>query len=370
VEKKIVRAHGLFVAAAFAALASTAQAQTAAAPAPAAAPTSTVQVYGLMDMYVERRTNMSPDGGDRWLVNSGGMNTSRLGFRGTEDLGAGLKALFQLEAEVVMDTGASGSAFWGRQAWVGLEGGFGRLIAGRSYSSTYDFIIAFDPLGYAPNYSWATSAGAAGGGATGGARKDGMVTGVSNMLKYRIGLGPVTLGAMLAAGEGNGSKVYGLAANYAAGPLALAATWEQVEAVPAGDETTAVHVGATLALGDSVKLFAAIRDYDKEYAVAGAGGSHDKSRTWWLGANYLPIAPLTLTAAYYQQNIRAGKNTGGIDDPSMIVLRARYALSKRTDLHLTLGHAEADGAPVSLSRDDTAFGGTQDGVTVGIQHRF
>jgi predicted porin len=369
-ENKIIRAHGLCVAGALTALASLAQAQTSSTPAPAPSPaaapaTSSVTVYGLMDMYVERRTNMSPEGGDRWMVNSGGMNTSRLGFRGTEDLGGGLKALFQLESEVVMDTGGSNtSAFWGRQAWVGMEGALGRLQAGRSFSSTYDFVIAFDPMGYAPNYSWATSAGAA------GARKDGMVTGVSNMLKYRVALGPVTLGAMLAPSEGNGSKVYGLAGNYSAGPFAMVATWERIELATTGDETQTVHVAASLALGDAVKLFAAIRDYDKQYTIGGATGSHEESRTWWLGANYLPIPALTLTAVYYAQNIRARTSAGGIDDPSMLVMRARYALSKRTDLHLTLGHAESDGAPVSLSRDDLGYGGTQSGVTVGIQHRF
>ncbi|MEB0178335.1 porin, partial [Undibacterium sp. CCC3.4] len=90
--------------------------------------------------------------------NSGGMNTSRLGFRGNEDLGGGLKAIWQLEGGVILDTGTSDGDLFGRQANVGLQGDFGRIVAGRSYSTTYDFILPFDPLGYAPQYSWATSA--------------------------------------------------------------------------------------------------------------------------------------------------------------------------------------------------------------------
>lgn len=58
-----------------------------------------------MDTYVEHRSKMAANGDGAWSVNSGGMNTSRLGFRGTEDLGGGLKALFQLESEVNVDSG-------------------------------------------------------------------------------------------------------------------------------------------------------------------------------------------------------------------------------------------------------------------------
>jgi len=347
-----------------------------AAATPIAHAQSSVTIYGVMDVFAEHRSNMAANGDGRWLLNSGGMNTSRLGFRGSEDLGGGLKAVFQLESEVNMDSGqaAGGGAFWGRQANVGLESSsLGRLVAGRSYSTTYDFVLPFDPMGYAPNYSWGTSAGAAGGGATGGARKDGMVTGVSNLLKYRVAFGPVSLGATFGAGEGTGNKVYAAAGAYSSGPLGFVLAWDKVEAlpVPAGtDKTRTVHLGASYGVTETVKLFAAIRDYDKSYAVAGAGGSHDKSRTWWLGTSFVAIPALTLTAAYYKQDIRSGKTLGGIDDPALLVLRAKYALSKRTDLYTALGYGKGDTGPVSVSRDDAAFGNKQTGITAGIQHRF
>jgi hypothetical protein len=87
---------------------------------------------------------------------SGGKNTSRWGLRGTEDLGGGLKAVFNLEGGILMDTGAADGALFKRQAYVGLEGSFGRVVIGRSFTSTYDTVIKFDPMGFAPNYSWAT----------------------------------------------------------------------------------------------------------------------------------------------------------------------------------------------------------------------
>lgn len=337
---------------------------------------SNVTIYGLMDVYAEHRTHMAPDQSSRWLVNSGGLNTSRLGFRGSEDLGAGLKAIFQLESEVNMDTGqaAGGGAFWSRQANVGLDDKtFGKLVIGRSYSTTYDFILPFDPLNYAPNYSWVTSAGAAGGGATGGARKDGMVTGVSNMLKYSGSFGPVGVGGTLGLSEGTGNKVYAVAVNYKAGPVQAVATYDQTLALPGTggrDRAVSEHLAVTWDVVEPLKLYGGVRFYDKNYAVAGAGGKHDKSRTYWVGALYKLNERIGLTAAYYQQNTKSGKLLNTIEDPSMLVLRARYSLSKRTDLYTVVGRALSKRGPVSLSRDDLAYAGNQTGVTAGIQHRF
>jgi len=132
---------------------------------------SNVTIYGLIDANVTYNTDANAAKDGQFKLNSGGMNTSRIGFRGTEDLGDGLKAIMQLESGVILDSGATDGDLFGRQANVGLQGAFGKIIAGRSYSTTYDFMQPFDPMGYAPQYSWATSAG------TTGSRKDGMLTG-------------------------------------------------------------------------------------------------------------------------------------------------------------------------------------------------
>ena len=92
-------------------------------------------------------------------VISGGKNTSRWGLRGTEDLGGGLKAVFQLESGIALDTGKldTDNTLFDRRATVGLQNKWGRLLLGRDFTTTYDFMLPFDPMGYAPNYSWATS---------------------------------------------------------------------------------------------------------------------------------------------------------------------------------------------------------------------
>ncbi|HTD06969.1 porin [Undibacterium sp.] len=330
---------------------------------------SNVQVYGLIDANVEYINNADAAKHSLARLNSGGANTSRFGFRGTEDLGDGLKAVFQLEGGVKLDTGASDGDIFGRQANVGLEGSFGRVIAGRSYSTVYDFILPFDPMGYAPQYSWATSAGAAGN------RKDGLLTGVSNMVKYQGEFNGIKLGATYGFGEVAGSTSdsakYALAAGYTNGPLRLAAVYSQVNgttgnAAGAYDKTTATHLAIGYQLGDA-KLNGGYRNFKKTFAT---GVADQKSNTFWGGVNYKTTEAFTLTGVVYYQDIK--NTTAALDaDPVMYVLGGKYAMSKRTDLYLVGAYAKAKGNnTVSLSRDDVGYGNSQTGVTAGIQHRF
>ncbi|WP_423600202.1 porin [Roseateles sp. MS654] len=338
--------------------------------APAAFAQSSVTVYGIADVLLEYRDHMNAAGDHRFGVTSGGMNTSRWGLRGAEDLGGGLKAVFQLEAEVGMDTGAAGSSFWGRQANVGLEGGFGRVIAGRSYSTTYDFMLPFDPMGYAPFYSWATS----GGQIATQPRKDGMVTGVSNLIKYTGTFGPVKLGASYALGEVTGSdsagRFFSLAGAYTTGPFSAALVIDQRNAATIAangryDKEKALHWGLSYDW-KPVKLFLAQRAYKKEFA---AGGANAKSTMTWLGATWQATPAISLTPAVYFQNISSGAS--GTDDPRLFALRAKYELSKRTSLYAVASTAKSgDGGVVSVSRDDNGFADSQSSVGLGIQHRF
>lgn len=324
---------------------------------------SSVTIYGIADMLVEYRNHMTAAGGSRTSVTSGGMNTSRWGLRGTEDLGGGLKAVFNLEGEIGMDTGAAGAAFWGRQANVGLQGDFGRIVAGRSYSTAYDFLIAFDPMGYAPFYSWATSAGAAGG------RKDGQLTSADNIVKYEGRFGAVKLGASLAAGEGSATGRYAaLGAAYDADGLGAVLVLDQRDRITGGPKKDQVLHWAVSYDLKPVKWFVGQRQYKRSYTTVGR--ADNKSTMTWLGATWLATPQLDLTAAYYAQNIKSGTVGTTVDDPKLLALRAKYALSKRTWLYAVASNAKAKSGVVSVSRDDTAFADTQSSFGVGIQHRF
>jgi len=82
----------------------------------------------------------------RELANSG-YNSSRLGFRGTEDLGGGLAASFWLEAPISNDDGQRGISTFARRSTVSLSGGFGEIRLGRDYTPTFWNDTVFDPFG-------------------------------------------------------------------------------------------------------------------------------------------------------------------------------------------------------------------------------
>lgn len=335
---------------------------------------SSVTLYGLVDAGVEVVNHASATGGSVTRLTSGGQNTSRWGLRGSEDLGGGLKAIFQLESGIAIDTGANDSQLFRRQANVGLEGGFGRLVAGRSYTTAYDFILPFDPMGYAPAYSWAT---AANGTSAAGRSAYGMTTAFDNILKYQGTFGGFKLGASYGFGEvagGNGAgQRYALGVGYAAGPFSAALTGERVNAPMSAapqSKTTAYHLGLGWQISNAVALKGGARHFTQEPATGGAGL---RATTYWAGVNWQATPALGLTAALYFQDQR---KVAAEADPKMLVLRAKYALSKRTDLYAVTAHARArNGQTVGLTRDVspqgvTGFSDTQTGVIMGMQHRF
>ncbi|OON62226.1 porin [Massilia sp. KIM] len=330
------------------------------------------QFYGLLDVGVEYLDHAA-GGGSGVRVISGGKNTSRWGVRGSEDLGGGLKAVYNLEGGVLLDTGAADGALFKRQAYVGLDGSLGRLVIGRSFTTTYDLVIKFDPMGFAPNYSWAT------GGSASGPSKYGMTTSFDNLVKYTGRSGAFTYGASIGLGEQAGDAAAGrklaVGGSWSADGLAFMAAWEQVNgstlaATGMGDSkrdrTRALHLAADYRSGAWRTTFGmrAYRMRPGQPAAAEVRGD-----TFWGGVSHVD-GRVTLTAAIYHVNTRelpAGRDA----DPSLLVARAMLALSKRTDLYLSLAHARADaGQPVSLSRDEAGDADTQSGLTAGIQHRF
>jgi predicted porin len=333
------------------------------------AQTSNVQVYGLMDAGMEYVTNANPNGGSMERVISGGKNTARWGIKGSEDLGGGLHAVYNLEGGVFMDTGAQDGALFKRQAYVGLEGSLGRIVIGRSFTTVYDFVIKFDPMGFAPNYSWATSGSAT------GPSKWGMTTAFDNLVKYSGKTGAFTYGATIGLGEQQNSNVdgrkYAVAGAWGEGPFSAMISYEgingnTVAATGNRDQTHAFHVAADYKTADW-RATVAMRGYKME---SGKAATPDvRGDTYWAGLSHF-IGPWTLTGAVYhvnQKNVAANKE----GDPTMYVLRTMYSLSKRTDLYVAAAHAKAkNGQLVGLSRDDVGYGTSQTGVTAGIQHRF
>ncbi|TQK11329.1 porin [Herbaspirillum sp. SJZ107] len=337
---------------------------------PAAMAQSEVQIYGIIDAGVEYVNHAAPGDGSVVRVVSGGKNTSRWGFRGSEDLGAGLKAVFNLEGAIGMDTGDTGGGpLFKRQANVGLEGGFGRIVVGRSFTTTYDLVSKFDPMGYAPNYSWATTGSAT------GPSKYGMTTGFDNLVKYTGHSGGLTYGATVGLGEQAGHAADGrkvaVGGSWSGGGLGVMATWEQVNgntlaASGRRDQTRAWHLGAAYQSG-RWRTMMAMRGFELDSATPGKADL--RADTCWAGVSYL-VGNVTLTGAAYHINTRnlpASRDA----DPTMVVVRAMVAFSKRTTFYVVAAQARAaHGQPIGLSRDELGSASTQTGLTTGIQYRF
>jgi len=134
---------------------------------------STVTIYGLVDAWIGtvKDNNLSQSGVNvphPFSGSGGGLQTSRFGLKGSEDLGGGLKANFLLEAGFDPSTGvansytnpytgATSNAIFGRQSWVGLSGGFGEVKLGKMWTP-YDMVkgsgaAGFDSLLFAPSTS-------------------------------------------------------------------------------------------------------------------------------------------------------------------------------------------------------------------------
>ena len=115
---------------------------------------SSVTLYGIADAFVGSLSDTTRTAGvstktTKTVIDSGGLASPRFGMRGVEDLGGGLKAVFALEAGILVDTGAgnqSGGGLFSRQAFVGVNGDFGTVTLGRH-------LTAYDALRGATNYS-------------------------------------------------------------------------------------------------------------------------------------------------------------------------------------------------------------------------
>jgi predicted porin len=103
---------------------------------------SNVAVFGVLDTYLDHSTAGTAS---TTRVQSGGISGSRLGFRGSEDLGSGNRAIFLLESGINVDDGTSGQGglLFGRQAWVGLSGAAGELTLGRHYAPYFFTLVTY-----------------------------------------------------------------------------------------------------------------------------------------------------------------------------------------------------------------------------------
>lgn len=330
---------------------------------------SSVTLYGVMDVSLEKVK------GDHQVtrVTSGNLATSRIGVKGSEDLGGGMKTNFVLESAVSADTGANGggtSRFFDRSAWVGLQGGAGELRLGRQDSSIG--ILAGDSsiLGAQAYDDLAIVNTRAG---KGYRRVDNAVTyllptmveGVSAQLQYSTnGNGTEAYGQ-----PGNLAKNYGLNVKYAQGPVIAGLGYLSVvddNATAAGNQ----RANATLVYGGyDLGTFKAIAYYDGETAIGAAPGAKRLS-VYGVKAIVPVTADITVQAGVSMaRNINGTQTTS--DNAEITAIKAIYKLSKRTSVYGLTTMVNNSKITTNNTGASTLQGGhVTGGVAFGIAHAF
>ncbi len=334
-----------------------------------AAAQSSVTLYGIADGSVRHVRGLSatnqPGSASVWLQSSGINRTSRWGFRGSEDLGGGLRATFNLESGFNIDTGLQADAikFWDRAAVLGLQGPIGTLTLGRQNTLLADALGTVDPLniriaGFNPNVQFAALAQhglgqqyGATGSTTGSYRLD-------NSAKLVSDIGPVQLRAMVSAGEGAGGRGSGVAAGYRSGGFAAQAAYMRLNGSTAGRQLEAWIAGAGWrADWGTLRL---------SYAQSeGPTGVITKTeyRTIGLGGSFKLSAALELVVGHY--DLRRERTSLASDGFGRTVAFLEYALSRRTVLYVEADHTRwrdrYQGATAKASGS---------GLSSGIVHNF
>jgi predicted porin len=306
------------------------------------------------------------------LTNSG-YNSSRLGFRGVEDLGGGLNASFWLEAGVNNDDGTlAGSSVnnqalaadaptvragtqgltFNRRSTVSLGGGFGEVRLGRDYTPHFWNQTVYDPFGTNGVGTTQTLNSSLGGPTTVRASNSigyflpGNLGGFNGQVQYYMGEN-VSTGTK----DGNG---YSLRFGYGAGPIAANLGYGRTT-YTAGNITT-TNVGASYDFG--VAKISGIYDQDKNGTVTGKG--------FLVGVN-APVGAGEIRGAYSSYKTDAA----GTPKTNKLALGYVHNLSKRTAAYATLARvSNSGGAKQALNGSSTAVNGSSTGYDFGIRHSF
>ena len=361
------------------------------AAAGAASAQSSVTLFGIIDATVEHGSASGAGSTSSTQLTNSGYNSSRIGLRGTEDLGGGLAASFWLEGGLGNDDGTAGGAIatgnqgvttsggslnFNRRSTVSLAGRWGELRLGRDYSPSYWNLTNFDPFGANGVGTTLGLAGAVAAGMT-TAGTAGVQMRASNSVGYFL---PENLGGFYGQGMAymgensqdgsatqNDGRGLGLRLGYKRGPLDVAAAWQRTDfaqSATTGDFRT-WNVGAQWDLG-LASLMAQYGEDDRESLTELHG------RQWLVGA-LVPVGAGELRASYSSYRI---DDNNGTADPHAQKLALGYVhnLSKRTALYATVARvSNSNGSAIALGGATYGTGvtnGSSTGYDLGIRHSF
>lgn len=377
---------------------------------------SSVTIYGIVDAGITMQSKSTPNNNKLFALTSGGMSGSRLGFKGTEDLGGGLKANFVLESGFNTDTGALNSQeanqtnLFRRTSTVGLSGAFGSVNLGRqtdfAYSGVNGGTAVYSTQGYMgiftddngsaqarlagsrtdnsirydmPNFNGLTGgvmygfgeqtgAGSAGQSYSAGLKYDnGPISFGGSYYQSKFGTTPSdsslngfsSTGAQLPNGTGAGNtalKTFTLGASYNFGSSLLYGNWSRVKMAT-----------ATAATGTFI---------NPGFTTNASNSANDKLDLYEIGYNYDLTSSLKLLTgiSHTRASFVTGASAGNIN---MVAGGVDYFLSKRTDLYAMASYYKASGITNPLSTGTQSATPVAAGTVgsayllgVGIRHAF
>jgi predicted porin len=371
---------------------------------------SSVTIYGIIDTgvsYTSKAVGTGTTTGSKFAMNSGNIQGSRIGFKGTEDLGGGLSAVFQLEAGFKNDTGAlddskASNTLFRRKSVVGLAGGFGSVLLGRQ-TDFADTISAYTSV-------------ADFGGVTGnvghnldrleGTRTNNSVSYTTNNLNGFTG--NVMYGFGETAGSTSSGQAYGLGGKYENGPLGLGLNYYQSKngsspsdtsllANSASATNTAANTTTSTYGSTAAKVFNVVASYQvgparvygnwsrvkqdlNTAAVTGLTTSSTRSTAatlalakkadvFEIGTAYSLTPSLKLLAAV-EYTTATFDGLSGKGKLTQYNLGTDYWLSKRTDLYAFVSNARAKDMKSQGVTETSGSDASQTQVTVGVRHKF
>lgn len=319
---------------------------------------SSVQLTGLVDVFAGSM-KMAGDASSKSVVDSGGLTTSWFGMKGTEDLGGGLKAHFNLTSFIKVDTGTqgrfTGDTFFSRDANVSLSGGFGSVLLGRWMAPNFLPSVVGNPLGDSFTFSplilhkdvplfngtgWRSMTPAD--------------TGWSNQIVYSTpDIGGFKANLQYQFGEQagkSGKNNVGVNFFYFGGPLTLTGFYENAD----------INNPVNTLLANNQKYWMLLGAYDfgvvkpfVSYGQAKADNNPNKAKTVQLGAS-VPVGPAGKVLVEW---VKTDLSQTKVDRKTYTVGYDHF-LSKRTDVYAMYMNDK-----ITSQTNGNSFG-------VGIRHRF
>ncbi len=320
----------------------------------AASAQSSVTLYGKVDLGLVLDSGNAA--GKSVRISSGVTGGSRIGFKGVEDLGGGMKAAFQLETGYCADSAAGApnfctgsNNFMGRQAHGDLTGAFGAISAGRQYSLGFNNLSTIDPFG------------------TGFA---GQVNNIVDPSGIRLNnsatystpnIGGITGSVELALGEQTGNwqanRETGAGLTYASGPAYAGFTFYDVSnASGSGAARKNYLLGGTYDFG-VVKVHALIQK---------STGASSLDVLDMMGGVTIPVAGGQVLASYIHHNDR----TSADKDAQQLGVGYLYPLSKRTSVYMAFARINNEHGAAFTVGNATETGTGDKAFNLGVVHNF